>query len=144
MTYAVRKTNIRRNIAANIRQKVQIHRTSDFYSCTVTTVLVHLYRYNCPRGKTMTSAIRRARNEFLANNDPFCFLCGAGPLRSRALNMHLLVPATNGGTATRGNVKPACTKCHESIGGLTMREYYDKRMAEMKLELDNIRRAGGA
>jgi hypothetical protein len=82
----------------------------------------------------MTSAIRRVRNEFLANCDPFCFLCGAGPLRSRALHMHLVA---------QDNVKPACTKCHENIGKLTMREYYNKRTVEMQTELDNIRRVFG-
>ena len=89
----------------------------------------------------MTSTARRIRNEFLADNDPFCFLCGSGPLRSRALHMHLVIPTKHGGTPVKSNVKPACTKCHESIGELTMQEYHNKRMAELTLELDNIRRA---
>ena len=39
------------------------------------------------------------------------------------------------------NLKPACATCHASVGELTGREYYDKRLAEVKLELDNIRHA---
>lgn len=89
----------------------------------------------------MASSVRRTRNAFLANNEPFCFLCGAGPLRARALYMHPLVPLTKEGTMSVDNLKPACATCHASVGELTGREYYDKRLAEVKLELDNIRHA---
>ena len=90
----------------------------------------------------MTSRVRKLRNDIIATKERFCFLCGEGPLQRRALYLHWLVPLTKGGTDTPANIEPACGACHANIGELTMKEYYSKRMAEMKVELDNIKRAG--